>query len=123
MAATYSRKTSRSTSPSSRSSTRNRPRTAPASPAAKWAGTSRATPSTKYRSIEQRPPAGTLLGASRFILSVAPLRGNDPMDSTTVTADVNLAIGDRRLHAKLTVPAGKTRLVELLPLAQNLANA
>src|SRR5262245_58467699 len=41
----------------------------------------------------------------------------------TVSADVALKIGDRKLQAKFTVPAGPTRLIELLPLAQNLANA
>src|SRR5205823_11597686 len=40
-----------------------------------------------------------------------------------VTADVSLAIGERKLQAKFSVPAGPTRLIDLLPLAQNLANA
>jgi Fe-S-cluster containining protein len=41
----------------------------------------------------------------------------------SVTAEVDMTIGARRLHAKMSVPAGPTRLMDLLPLAQNLANA
>jgi Fe-S-cluster containining protein len=41
----------------------------------------------------------------------------------TVSADVALRIGDRKLQAKFSVPVGQTHLIELLPLAQNLANA
>ena len=41
----------------------------------------------------------------------------------TLTADVDLGIGDWRLQAKLSVPAGLTRLRLLLPMVQSLANA
>jgi Fe-S-cluster containining protein len=45
------------------------------------------------------------------------------MSNDTVTAEVDVSIGTRRLHAKVSVPARPTRLIELLPLAQNLAGA
>ena len=38
----------------------------------------------------------------------------------TATAEVALAVGGRRLQAKLTVPAGPTRRAELLPIARSL---
>jgi methyltransferase-like protein/2-polyprenyl-3-methyl-5-hydroxy-6-metoxy-1,4-benzoquinol methylase/Fe-S-cluster containining protein len=39
------------------------------------------------------------------------------------TANVELAVGDRRLKAKVTVPAGPSRLRELLPVVQSLTDA
>src|SRR5438132_5375828 len=41
----------------------------------------------------------------------------------TRSADVDLGLGDWRLQAKLSVPAGLTRLRLLLPMVQSLANA
>jgi Fe-S-cluster containining protein len=52
------------------------------------------------------------------VLNAAPVG-----DAEAVTAEVNMMIGTRRLQAKMSVPAGPTRLMELLPIAQNLANA
>jgi Fe-S-cluster containining protein len=46
-----------------------------------------------------------------------------PAAQETVSAQVDLRIGERRLHAEMSVPAGPTRLVDLLPLVQNLASA
>jgi Fe-S-cluster containining protein len=40
-----------------------------------------------------------------------------------MTADLQLTIGDWRLQAKLSVPAGPTRLIELLPVFQSVDNA
>ena len=39
------------------------------------------------------------------------------------SANIELAIGDRRLKAKITVPAGPTRLLQILPVVQNLTDA
>lgn len=41
----------------------------------------------------------------------------------SVTANVELAVGGWRLQAKLSVPAGPTRLMELLPVFQAVDNA
>jgi Fe-S-cluster containining protein len=46
-----------------------------------------------------------------------------PTTAKTFSADVNLRIGERRLHAKVSVPAGPTRLVDLLPFVQRLADS
>ena len=40
-----------------------------------------------------------------------------------VTAEVRLDGPDWQLQTKMTVPAGPTRLIEILPLAQALADA
>src|SRR4051812_14358280 len=40
-----------------------------------------------------------------------------------VSADVTVQIEARKLQLRLTVPAGPTRLVELLPLAHKIATA
>lgn len=46
-----------------------------------------------------------------------------PASAKTVVAEVSITLGDRRLDAKVSAPAGPTRLVDLLPLAHQLAGA
>jgi Fe-S-cluster containining protein len=41
----------------------------------------------------------------------------------TVTADIDLAIGSRRLRAKVSVPAGRVPVRHVLPLVRSLADA
>ena len=43
--------------------------------------------------------------------------------SGTATVDVELTIGDRRLNTKVTVPAGPTQLIDLLPIVDRVADA
>ncbi len=47
---------------------------------------------------------------------------NSPDRSGTATVDVELKIGNRRLATKVSVPAGPTRLVDLLPIVQRVAD-
>jgi Fe-S-cluster containining protein len=51
------------------------------------------------------------------------MRSMDPVPLPMVTADMELAGPGWTLKTKMTVPAGLTRLIELLPLANSLANA
>ncbi len=47
----------------------------------------------------------------------------DPSGSLdSVTAEIELGIGNLQIRAKMEVPAGPTKVSELLPLAQSLAN-
>jgi Fe-S-cluster containining protein len=43
--------------------------------------------------------------------------------SGTATVDVELTIGNRRLNTKVTVPAGPTQLIDLLPIVDRVADA
>ena len=43
--------------------------------------------------------------------------------SGTSTVDVGLTIGNRRLNTKVTVPAGPTQLIDLLPIVDRVADA
>ena len=43
--------------------------------------------------------------------------------SGTATVDVELTIGNRRLNTKVTVPAGPTQLINLLPIVDRVADA
>src|SRR5262245_27199978 len=45
-----------------------------------------------------------------------------PDPAATVTAEINMTLGPRRLHLKMSTPAGQMRLADLLPIAQQLAN-
>ncbi len=46
-----------------------------------------------------------------------------PTPQGTATVDVEINLGDRSLRTKVSVPAGPTRLIELLPIIQRVANA
>jgi methyltransferase-like protein/SAM-dependent methyltransferase/Fe-S-cluster containining protein len=47
----------------------------------------------------------------------------EPLHSEWRTANVELALGARRLKVKITVPAGPTRLLQMLPVVQALTDA
>lgn len=51
------------------------------------------------------------------------MSSTEPAADASVTAEMAMTIGTRRLRAKMTVPAGPTSLLTLLPLVQILANA
>jgi len=44
-------------------------------------------------------------------------------DDRTAIVDVEIKLGDRNLAAKFSVPAGPTRLMDLLPIVQRVADA
>lgn len=46
-----------------------------------------------------------------------------PTAGATIMAELDMTIGARRLHLKVSTPAGPTRLLDLLPMAQELAGA
>ncbi|MBI3408950.1 MAG: YkgJ family cysteine cluster protein [Planctomycetes bacterium] len=50
------------------------------------------------------------------------MRSGTPPSAEKIFAEIDMSVGDRKLHLKLSVDPGPMRLVELLPLAQNLAN-